>query len=152
LVILSLFSNHKRSGNIRVLLMLMIVLPLVTLILRAATFLHAAVTPSGFHFHQLLIVALFRLLPFFRLVSFVGGPGSAREDDLVDVGLNLRGEEVGESEVEGVLEGEGAGQVVGAVTLKDSDVLLLTVADVHSDRQELNHLVLIILFLSFLLF
>jgi hypothetical protein len=95
LVILSLFSNHKRPGNIRVLLMLMIVLPLVTLILRAATFLHAAVTPSGFHFHHLLIVALFRLLPFFRLVSFVGGPGSAREDDLVDVGLNLRGKEVG---------------------------------------------------------
>jgi hypothetical protein len=62
---------------------------------------------------------------------------SSLDKDLFDVALDLRCEQVSQLPIKLVLERELPRQLVGLVTLKHLDVLLLTTTDVYGNSEEL---------------
>jgi hypothetical protein len=82
-----------------------------------------------------LVVVLSRIVFVWRIIVLLHG--SSLEDHLIYVVLNLRGQEVGQSEVEAVSVGEVASQLIWVVALEDLDVLLHAVSNVNCDGEEL---------------
>ena len=138
------FAHHHCPGDIRILLIMQIMLSLVSFVLRSLFFIK-----NSFPITLVVLAVFFR---FSRLCTTTSSRNPGLKYNLINVGLNLRGEEVGEAEVEGVLQSEVSREGVGTVTLEHSDVLLLTVADVHRNRQQLGHLLVTVVVVVLVIF
>jgi hypothetical protein len=91
-------------------------------------------------YHDVLLLQLLLLLMLGSLYK-----------DLLDVALDLTGEQVSQPEVQAVFDGELPRQVVGVVALEDLDVFVLAVAYVDGYRQELLLLVVVMLMVLFVM-
>ncbi len=81
--------------------------------------------------HLLMLVAL--LILVYYLLFICGLLLCALDKDLLDIGLDLRGEQVCKLDIQVVLGCEGPGELVGLVTLEYLNVFLLPTPDVYSD-------------------